>query len=82
MTTVEILQPKEGERSYGIKVQTKKLKYPFVIPVLDCRDGEEVREQIQQQTKSANVNRGSMYLRPSYGGGGGCYQNSYKKFNN
>lgn len=67
----------EGRLSYGIKVETSK--ETFVIPVLDVRDGDAAREQITHTQTTSNYHKGSRFMRPSYAGWGGCYQNSYKK---
>jgi hypothetical protein len=71
MTTIKYLQ------SYGIQVNTKDDL--FVIPVVDVRDGEERRGQADNILYASNATKGSKYLRPSFAGWGGCYQNSHKQ---
>lgn len=76
MTTVTTLK-QDNRCSYGIKVETDK--QDFVIPVIDCRDGEEARKRTARTEKQVRNNRGSKFMKPSYSVMGNCYQVSHKK---
>lgn len=68
----------ENKLSYGIKV-TPQDKDEFTIPVVDVRDGKAERGLVNYILKGSRSQRGSNYMQPSYGAGGGCYQASQKK---
>lgn len=76
MATKVTMLTQDDKKSYGIKVETSK--DVFVIPVLDVRDG--IRGQIQEMSKNVNRQKGSRFMPHTFAMGGGCYQNSHKKY--
>jgi len=61
----------DNRLSYGIKVETDKKD--FVIPVIDVRDGEQARKQINQMIKSQSR---SKFTNPTYSAGVSVYTKS------
>ena len=68
----------ENKLSYGIKV-TPQDKDEFTIPVVDVRDGMAERGLVNYILKGSRSQKGSNFMRPSFGSGGNCYQVSQKK---
>lgn len=66
------------KRSYMINATSKK-EGDFKIPVVHVLDGEPERNLVNSIQYHSNRSKGSKHLKPTYAGGGGCYQNSHKK---
>ena len=68
---------KEGKLSYKIEVTTHDDK--FIIPVVDVRDGDETRKEIQLGLKLSRGNK-SKFLTESFSGIGRSYSVSPKLY--
>jgi hypothetical protein len=65
--------------SYDVEAAAEVAPVVKTISVVDVRDGEKERMLAYSIIKTLNANRGSKYIKPSFGSGGGCYNVSRKR---